>query len=93
MSGPNPIGKFLGCRTPTVDGEPIRTIEYDMTDLVTDCISMYAELIDEIVPGSSKLIKPTDLPTDSSRRWERPGVQIRRSLGAFPRPKGMATYP
>ena len=70
MSGPNPSGKFLGCLqtwgAPTVDGEPIRTIEYDMTELVTSWISMYAELIDDSVPGSSKLIEPTDLPTDPS---------------------------
>ena len=70
MSGPQPIGNFRGCNhrwgTAKLDDQIVRTIEYDMTDFVKSCIEFYSNLIDGIAPGSSELVQPSNLPTDSS---------------------------
>ena len=70
LSGPNPIGKYLGCihrwGTTSLDGKPVRATEYDMTDVMKSCIMLYAERIEQIMPGSSRFLTPGELPTDSS---------------------------
>ena len=54
----------------------MRTIEYDMTDFMKSCIELYSSLIDSIAPVSSKLIKPADLPTESSGGGNAPAMKL-----------------
>ena len=49
-----------------LDNQIVRTIEYNMTEFMKSCIELYSCRIDCVDPRSSKLIKPADLPTDSS---------------------------
>ena len=70
MSCPQPIGKFVGCNhiwgRAKLDEQIVRTMEYGMTDFMKSCIDLDSNLIDGIVPGSSKRIKLADLLADAS---------------------------
>ena len=48
----------------TIDGRLVRTVEYDITDFRKSGSNLYADLIDLVVQGPSRLVKPADLPTD-----------------------------
>ena len=48
----------------TIDGRLVRTVEYDITDFRKSGSNLYADLIDLVVQGPSRLVKPVDLPTD-----------------------------
>ena len=76
-----------------LDGKHVKTIEYHMTDFMRYCTQLYADLIDQIAPGSSGLIVPAQLPTDSSGGGYSPAVKYGHRWEPVPRPHGMPAYP
>ena len=60
------LDAITGGGTTSLDGTPVSSIDYCMTDVMKSCIMLCAERIEQIMPGSSRLIAPAELPTDSS---------------------------
>ena len=94
MSGPKPIAKFLGCfhrwGTATVDGKRVRGVQYDMRDFMQSCLKLYSDLIEEIMPGSSKAITLAELPTDTvSGGGNAPAPKFGDRWEHFPDQKGL----